>query len=184
MQLSGQTITLIPIKPEEKEEFFKLATKTYGSKYWYDENEKSTLTRRKFFKDWSEDYFDSNSPKKGQCFWITAKGEKIGQINYNPIDERNKKVELDIIIGMKDTLGKGYGTDALKVLIKYLFSTYKINKITIEARANNTRAIKAYEKVGFSREGLLREENYFKGKFVDCVRFGIIKKDLMTKQNY
>ena len=52
-----------------------------------------------------------------------------------------------------------------------------VNKIWIEARANNTRAIRAYEKVGFKKEGLLREENYFEKKFVDCVRFGILRKE-------
>jgi RimJ/RimL family protein N-acetyltransferase len=49
--------------------------------------------------------------------------------------------------------------------------------VWIEARANNPRAVRAYEKVGFKKEGLLREEDYFDGRFVDCVRFGILKKE-------
>jgi len=177
MKLKGEKIILVPIKPEEKDEFYELATKSYGSKFWRDEEEKKTLTKEKFFKDWHEGYFDLNLPEKGQCFWIVVNGRKIGQINYNKIDLKNKKVELDIIIGAKEDMGKGYGSDSLKTLIKHIFENFDVNKIWIEARANNPRAIRAYKKVGFKKEGLLREENYFERRFVDCVRFGILKKE-------
>lgn len=66
----------------------------------------------------------------------------------------------------------------MKTIIKYLFDNFNINKVWIEARVNNPRAMKAYEKAGFNKEGLLREENYFEGNFVDRVRFGILKKEL------
>jgi len=77
-------------------------------------------------------------------------------------------------------MGKGYGSDALKTLIKYLFENFNINKIWIEARVNNPRAIRAYEKAGFKKEGVLREEDYFEGKFVDCIRFGILRKEFLS----
>lgn len=108
-------------------------------------------------------------------------GKKIGQINYNKIDERNKKTEIDIIIGDKEDIGKGYGPNAMRTLIKYLFKNFDINKVWVEPRANNPRAIKAYKKVGFKKEGLLQEEDYFRGKFVDCVRFGILRKEFKEK---
>ena len=117
------------------------------------------------------------APPKGQCFWVVYEGKKIGQINYNKIDKKNKKVELDIIIGPQTNLSKGLGTDALKTLMEHLFNSFDINKIIISARANNPRAIKAYQKVGFKKEGLLKEENYFKGEFVDYVIFGLLKRD-------
>jgi len=184
MELKGKEVVLVPIKPEEKEEFYELATKSYGSKFWHDEEETKTLTKEKFFQDWHDGYFDLSSPEKGQCFWIVVNRRKIGQVNYNKIDKKNKKVEVDIIIGSKEDMGKGYGADALKTLMKYLFENLGVNKIWIESRANNPRAIRAYEKVGFKREGLLREEDYFEGKFVDCVRFGILSKELILKKPY
>lgn len=180
MELKGQKVTLVPITPEEKDRFYDLATKSYGSRFWHDEEETKTLTKEKFFKDWHEGYFDKGSPEKGQCHWIVVDGRKIGQINYNAIDQLNKKAEVDIIIGDEKDMGKGYGTDALRTLLRHLFDTLEVNKVWIEARGNNPRAIRAYEKAGFKREGTLREENYFEGKFVDCVRFGILKRDFMT----
>jgi len=177
MEIKGEKVVLVPIKPEEKEEFYKLATESEGSKFWYGDRGVAIPTREDFFQDWNEGYFDIVSPQRGQCFWIIVNGEKIGQVNYNKIDLENKKVELDIIIGDEGKMGKGYGTDALKALIKYLFDNFAINKIWIEARLNNPRAIKAYEKVGFKKKGLLHQEDYFEGNFVDRVRFGILKSE-------
>jgi len=181
MEIKGERVILTPIKPEEKDDFYKLATQTEGSNFWYGENGKIERTKEKFFEDWNEGYFDVGSPEKGQCFWIVVDGEKIGQVNYNKIDQENKKVELDIIIGDGAKMGKGYGTDALKALIKYLFDNFDINKIWVEPRANNPRAVRVYEKIGFQKEGLLREEDYFENEFVDGVRFGILKKDYEQK---
>ena len=182
MELTGQKVGLTPITLAEKEEFYQLATQSYGSKFWYDKERKSKRSKAEFFKDWKDAYFDPDNPNEGQCFWIVVNGQKIGQINYNKIHPRDKKVELDIIIGPKECLDKGYGTDALKTLIMYLFDNFDINKIWIEARANNPRAIKAYQKIGFKQEGLLRQESYFQGEFVDCIRFSILKQDFNHNQ--
>ncbi len=67
-------------------------------------------------------------------------------------------------------MGKGYGTDALKTLAKYLFDNFDVSKVWIEARANNPRAIRAYEKAGFKKETLLEKADYFEGELVDKVR--------------
>ncbi len=183
MEIKGEKVVLAPIKRQEKDEFYQLVMKSYGSRFWYDKGQKAKRTKKKFFKTdhWNSGYFDSNLPEKGQCFWIIVGGEKIGQVNYNKIDIENKNVDLDIIIGAKKNMGKGYGTDALKTLIKYLFSSFDINKVWIEPRANNPRAIVAYQKVGFKKEGLLREQNYFEGKFTDCLRLSILKKEFEKK---
>jgi RimJ/RimL family protein N-acetyltransferase len=177
MEIKGNKISLIPIQEKDKDEFYKLATESYGSKFWYDKRQKKMQSKQEFFKDWKETYFNPDNKEGGQCFWIILNEQRIGQITYNPIDKVNKKVELDIIIGQEENLGKGYGADALRTLIKYLFSNFDINKIWIEARANNQRAIKAYKKAGFKKESLLKQENFFNEEFVDCIRFSILKSE-------
>jgi RimJ/RimL family protein N-acetyltransferase len=179
MEIKGEKVILAPIKLKEKGEFYNLVTKSYGSIFWYDKKDKKWTKKENFFKRWNKGYFGRSPSEKGQCFWIILGNKKIGQINYNPIHKRNKNVELDIIIGDKKNMGKGYGIDALRTLIKYLFEKFDINKVWIEARVNNPRAIKAYRRLGFKKEGLLREENYFGGKFVDCIRFGILRKEFL-----
>jgi len=179
MEIKGEKVVLVPIKFKERNDFYNLATKSYGSQFWYDKETKKKRTKKEFFKNWNSCYLNSKKANSGKCFWVWVDKKRIGQITYNEIDTKNKKVELDILIGNRKNMGMGYGSDALKTLIRHLFKKFSINKIWIEARANNPRAIKAYQKSGFKKEGLLREENYFKGKFVDCVRFGILRKDFL-----
>jgi RimJ/RimL family protein N-acetyltransferase len=179
MKIRGEKVILIPVELKERDEFRKLVTQSYGSRFWYGKKNKKWTKKEKFFERWGKDYFSRDLSEKGHCFWIILGNKKIGQISYNPIHKRNKNVELDIIIGDKKNMGKGYGTDALKTLIKYLFEMFDINKVWIEARVNNPRAINAYKKAGFKKEGLLREENYFGGKFVDVTRLGILRGEFM-----
>jgi len=175
MKLTGRRLTLIPITKEEKEEFYQLATQSYGSQFWYDTSQKINKTRENFFEDWTDVYFDSTNITDGQCFWIVVDDKKIGQVNSNEIDKENKRVELDIIIGRKEYLDQGYGPEALEILISYLFDNFDLNKVWIQSRNNNPRAMNAYKKVGFKQEGLLRQQDYFEGKFVDCTSFGLLK---------
>lgn len=167
---TGEKVTLVPISNQDKEDFFLLATRSEGSVYWYDEKQKSSLSREAFFADWTAEYFDPTNILGGQCYWIILAGRRVGQLNYNQIDSQNAKTELDIIIGNTADMGKGYGTDALKTLTKYLFSQLQLHKVWIEARANNPRAVAAYAKAGFIEEAILKDEYFFEGKYVDGVR--------------
>lgn len=179
MLLKGEKVFLIPIKEDEKDLFFDLAMTSYGSQFWYDDERKKNRSKKKFFKDWHEGYFDMSKPELGQCFWIVVKNKKIGMINYNAINHNKKEVELDIIIGEKENIGKGYGTDALKTLIKYIFENFAIKKIWLEGRSNNHRAIKAYQKAGFKKRKVLKKKHFFNGEYVDCIRFEILKPTIL-----
>lgn len=165
------------VSESDKDDFYTMATKSDGARFWYDEDEREMRSKTAFFEDWTEGYFDVGKPDSGQCFWIIAEGKKVGVIAYNIIDEKSKKSELDIIIGSEEDMGKGYGSAAIKTLCKYLFEELKLNKVWIEARGNNPRAIQAYQKAGFKKEGVLREDDFFQGEFVDSVRLGMLSKD-------
>jgi|GEM_PF-5064780 len=54
MEIRGKKVVLIPIKAGEKDEFYKLATETGGSKFWYGEKGRAQYTKEKFFEDWRE----------------------------------------------------------------------------------------------------------------------------------
>lgn len=177
MQIKGEQVVLEPITEKDKQGFFYIATKSDGAKLWYDNKRREKRTAKAFFADWHAGYFNIRKPFLGQCFWICVGNEQVGVVAYNTIDACNKKTEVDIIIGDKKYMGKGYGPDALHTLCSYIFSHLDVNKIWIEARANNLRAIAAYKKAGFKQEGILKEENFFAGKFVDCVRLGMLRKN-------
>ncbi|GAA0729576.1 GNAT family protein [Clostridium malenominatum] len=101
----------------------------------------------------------------------------IGGCGINSIDWKNSVALVGIFIGDKDYWGKGYGTDAMKTLVKFIFEQMNINKVKLNVFSFNERAIKSYEKCGFKIEGVLRQELYRDGKYHDDILMGILRED-------
>ncbi|MHA1720138.1 MAG: GNAT family N-acetyltransferase [Promethearchaeota archaeon] len=93
------------------------------------------------------------------------------------IDWRNRLGHLGITIGEKEYLGKGFGTEAMQLLVNYCFEDLNMHKVELKVYDFNTRAIKSYEKIGFKEEGILRQCHYVRGKYVDLIAMGILKNE-------
>lgn len=101
----------------------------------------------------------------------------IGGCGINNVDWKNSIVTVGIFIGNKDYWNKGYGTDAMKILIKFAFEQMNINKVKLNVYSFNERAIKSYEKCGFKKEGALRQEIFRDGKYHDEYIMSILKEE-------
>ena len=136
--------------PDEIPRFYRWATDSDNARWWYGEMQGDTPpSYEKFLEDWKPHYFVDEESEKGRCFVIEVDGKAIGQVNYNQIDRADDSVELDILIAEDENTGKGFGTDALKTLCRYLFDEMGILKCWIEVIKENPRAIHAYQKAGF-----------------------------------
>lgn len=100
----------------------------------------------------------------------------IGGCGINSVNWLARVATVGIMIGDKDYWGKGYGTDAMKVLIDFIFNNMNINKIRLSVFSFNERAIKSYERCGFEVEGVLKNEIFKDGKYYDEI--------IMSKFNY
>jgi len=150
MIIRGEKIVLRPMTVDEISIFYQWATQSEATPFWYGELYGDHVpTYEEFIRDWKGYYFDGSAPEQGRCFIILVGNKAIGQINYNEIRRGNNSVDLDIIIAEDVDKNKGYGTDALKTLVKYLFQHMNIQLCEIEAITKNPRAIRAYEKAGF-----------------------------------
>lgn len=110
----------------------------------------------------------------------TIEDEKyIGGCGINNVDWKNSVAEIGIFIGNKDYWGKGYGTDAMQVLIKFIFNEMNINKIKLQVFSFNERAIKCYKKCGFMVEGVLRQEIFRNGRYHDDIVMGLLRDDYL-----
>lgn len=108
----------------------------------------------------------------------TLEDEKyIGGCGVNKIDWKNSVVVVGIYIGDKNYWNKGYGTDAMNLLVQFIFEQMNINKIKLIVFGFNDRAIKCYEKCGFVREGVLRQELFRDGKYYDEYIMSILKEE-------
>ncbi|KKN42515.1 hypothetical protein LCGC14_0712380 [marine sediment metagenome] len=73
----------------------------------------------------------------------------IGNVKLEPIDFKEKKATLGILIGEKNCWGKGYATEALKMLISYSFNKINLKEIDLGVKKKNVGALKSYNKAGF-----------------------------------
>ncbi|WP_373897419.1 GNAT family N-acetyltransferase [Haloimpatiens sp. FM7315] len=91
----------------------------------------------------------------------------IGGCGIHNVNWLARVAEVGIMIGDKNYWGKGYGTDAMKVLMKFIFEDMNINKIRLSTFSFNERAIKSYKKCGYAVEGVLKNELFKEGQYYD-----------------
>jgi RimJ/RimL family protein N-acetyltransferase len=104
-------------------------------------------------------------------------GKYIGGCGINDVNWLSRVATIGIFIGDKSYWSKGYGTDAMQVLLKFVFEQMNMNKIKLFVFQFNKRAQKCYEKCGFKVEGVLRQELFRDGKYYDEIAMGILREE-------
>jgi len=103
----------------------------------------------------------------------------IGWTGLYTINWISRSAEFRNFIGEKTHWNKGIGTEVAKLLIKYAFNKLNLNKVWLGVNTEHKGAIRSYEKAGFVREGILRQEIYRNGKYYDAVRMSIVRQEYM-----
>lgn len=103
--------------------------------------------------------------------------EPIGQVDYYDLDLIARSVWTSIMIGNPKYWGGGYGTDAMRTLLRHLFQQLGLHRVSLTAHKSNTRAQRSYEKNGFVSEGLMRDWMFFNGEYVDGVIMAVLEND-------
>ena len=106
----------------------------------------------------------------------TGSDRPVGSVYVRDVDLTHHKAEYGIFIGEADARGKGYGTAAAKLMIRYCFEEMKLHRLFLRVYAENQQAIKSYEKAGFEREALLRDDVCIDGNYRDIVLMGILNR--------
>ena len=94
-------------------------------------------------------------------------GLHVGNGGFRDIQPVPRKAELWIYIGDRSRQQSGVGTAAIRELVKFGFERMNLHRIWVRVFAYNERALKAFEKCGFTREGLLRDDVFRDGRFHD-----------------
>lgn len=115
--------------------------------------------------------------RDGMKFAIEADGLFIGQCALFNVSEPALTCELGIAIGDKAYWGRGYGRDAIRVLLDYAFRLRGMRRVYLTVTATNTRGIRAYAACGFVEEGRLRRHVWANGDYVDLVYMGILREE-------
>lgn len=112
-------------------------------------------------------------------WWITVDGERVGFIqSWEDTDPEYRHAGMDIFL-VERAQGKGAGTDAVRTLARHLIDDVGHHRLVIDPAADNERAIRTYEKVGFRRVGVLREyELGADGTWHDNVLMDMLAREL------
>ncbi len=113
-------------------------------------------------------------------FAITIDGHHIGNVGLHVIDRTNRRADLGILIGEKSLWSRGFGTDTLRAVLRYAFDELRLNKVSLDVIHYNDRAIRLYERLGFVREGVKREDLLKRGRFVDVIRMSVLAREFAT----
>lgn len=108
---------------------------------------------------------------------IEADGVPVGTIGLLSIDRKNSKAEYYIAMGETSYKGKGVAKEASRLILQYGLEVLGLNRIYLFTEVENVSAQKLFERVGFVREGLIRQDIVSNGKFVDRIVYGFLKEE-------
>ena len=106
----------------------------------------------------------------------------IGEVELDGIDWLNGDAYVGIGIGESDFWGKGYGTEAMQLVLRYAFQELNLHRLTLNVFEYNPRAIRSYEKAGFVYEGRVRKFLRRDGQEWDMVHMGILRQEWLARE--
>lgn len=124
-------------------------------------------------------YIEQQSDK-GVYFWaihLRESNKHIGNIKIDPIDFNKGSGEYGIMIGDKNSWGKGYAKEASYRIIKYCFDELGLNTINLGVIEENTTAVELYTKMGFSIDEVNMNVGVYNGQMCNSLRMSINKED-------
>jgi len=108
---------------------------------------------------------------------VKQSDQLIGVAGLHQIDLKNRHANFGINIGDKSAWGNGYGTEVTTLLVRHGFETMNLNRVWLHVYESNERGLRAYEKVGFTREGVLRQERYHEGRYWNTITMAILREE-------
>lgn len=103
----------------------------------------------------------------------------VGNAYILNIDWTARCGEFHLFIGNTDARGKGYGRQAVRLVLEHAFFDRNLHRISLRVLTNNHPAIALYEKSGFQREGILRQAAFKNGEYADLIAMAILHEEFV-----
>lgn len=123
-------------------------------------------------------YLEETANEEANFAIITIDENKlIGGISIENINHIKRRGTLGIFIGDKDYREKGYGTEAIRLILDYGFNYLNLNNINLDLMEFNERALACYKKCGFKEYGRRRKCEFLNGKYYDIISMDILAEE-------
>jgi RimJ/RimL family protein N-acetyltransferase len=134
-------------------------------------------------KKWVEKDFAQDPPPFSMFLIRTLEDDRlIGEIGLDSVRNGHGDAFVGIGIGERDYWGKGYGTDAMRVILRYAFTELNLERVSLDVFEYNPRAVRSYEKAGFKHEGRARGVLHRAGRRWDLIFMGILREEWEAQQ--
>lgn len=171
-KLVGERIYLSPRNIEDVEKFTSYLNDFDTTDYIGRSGALMTIDKEK-------EYLEKNSGGDIFSFVIVKldNDEMIGTISLEQLNYISRRATLGIFIGEKEERNKGYGAEAINLILDFGFNYLNLNNIKLDVLGCNERAIACYKKCGFKEYGKRRKCEYINGKYYDRVSMDILKEE-------
>jgi RimJ/RimL family protein N-acetyltransferase len=174
--LAGQSVFLRPIE---------LADAPLCQRWINDPQIRTFVANTRPWSDLAErKYLESLVDAHDQVSLIVVLRESnrpIGLIGLRLINWTDRRADMGILIGEADSRGKGFGSEATTLLLRHAFETLNLHRVQLDVYEYNLAAVRCYERIGFIREGVLREHHFQGDKYHNVIRFGILAREFAQR---
>ena len=170
-KIEGEKINLSPINSDDYEIYTNWMNNYDTAKFI---TQYTNIITEKSEKDYLERI---ENEKYNFAIVVKENNKLVGNISLMDYDQLNQRAELGIFIGNSEDRHKGYGTEAIQLLLNYAFNYLNLNNIFLKVYDLNKNAINVYKKIGFKQIGKRHECFYFNGQLTDEIYMEILKKE-------
>ncbi|WP_068776382.1 GNAT family N-acetyltransferase [Paenibacillus sp. FJAT-26967] len=168
----GAAVYLRPIELEDAE--------LYHASLYHSAIRELTGTQKIYSKEQIRQYLEGKMQDSSSLLLLIAlrdTDEVIGDIALQDIDLLNRSANLRIALFGDEVLGKGYGSEAITLLLDYGFGILQLHRIELNVFDFNPRAQHVYEKLGFRKEGVQRDALFYNHKYHDSITMSILEEE-------
>jgi RimJ/RimL family protein N-acetyltransferase len=178
----GELVRLTVVDPEKDAEAFSRWSR--DSEYWrLLASDPAIMHSPQKSKEWLEKILKEEEQNLFMFMIRRLEDDRlIGEVGLDGVQWNHGDTFIGIGLGEREFWGKGYGTDAMRVILRYAFTELNLHRVSLNVLEYNTRALRSYEKVGFKVEGRAREFLSREGKRWDLIFMGILREEWEKQQ--
>ena len=167
---AGEKITLRPFTEAQSLQYLE----------WVNDSEMARFVTRSLPVTLSEHgrWYESAVGRSDAVFFSVTCNETqryLGNVWLWGVHPQHRSAELRILLGDASSRGKGFGTEACRLLLRFAFESLNLNKVFLYVLAGNPAARRTFEKAGFRAEGVMPEEYFLDGAYQDGLRMSALR---------
>lgn len=173
-KMIGKRLYLSPIDPDEVDPYLKWMNEDRALAVNFGQYSRTVSSKRDL--GW---LYEPPSSTHRFAIVLLDNDRLIGSISLHNIDHLNRNAYIGIFIGGEGQRGRGYGAEAIRLILSYGFQTMNLHSINLTVHADNVAGISCYRKVGFLEVGRLPEVLFVDGKYIDKIYMSILEREFL-----